>query len=48
VDVKGWKAIGNRIEDVPLINVKDQSKEIKSSKKDGSSYKPGDTIEFDF
>ncbi len=48
VDVKGWKAIGNRIEDVSLIQVIDQSKEVKSSKKEGGSYKPGDTIEFDF
>ncbi len=49
VDVKGWKAIGNRIEDVPLVNVVDQSKEAKPKAKDnGKTYKAGDTIEFDF
>ncbi len=49
VDVKGWKAIGNRIEDVPLVNVVDQSKEVKPKTKDnGKTYKAGDTIEFDF
>ena len=49
VDVKGWKAIGNRIEDIPLISVVDQSKEVKTKAKDsGKTYKAGDTIEFDF
>ncbi len=48
VDVKGWKAIGNKIEDVPLISVIDQSKEIiKKSNPKSDRYKAGDTIEFD-
>lgn len=46
VDVKGWKAIGNKIEDIPLLKVTDQSKELVS-KKDTFSIKPGDTIDFD-
>ncbi|MBK9223024.1 MAG: DNA gyrase/topoisomerase IV subunit A [Saprospiraceae bacterium] len=48
VDVKGWKAIGNRIEDLPLIRVVDQSKDLKTpTKANGTSYKAGDTLEFD-
>jgi topoisomerase IV subunit A len=42
VDIKGWKAIGNKIEANPLVSVVDQS--TSSNKK---SVKPGDTIEFD-
>lgn len=49
VDVKGWKAQGNKIEDVPLLAVADQSKELKGKSKDnGKTYTAGDTIEFDF
>lgn len=47
VDVKGWKAIGNKIEDVPLISVVDQSKEPSKKALKSSGYKAGDTIEFD-
>ncbi|MBK8954733.1 MAG: DNA gyrase/topoisomerase IV subunit A [Saprospiraceae bacterium] len=48
VDVKGWKAIGNKIEDVPLVKVLDQSKPIvKSSSDKSKSFKAGDTLEFD-
>jgi topoisomerase-4 subunit A len=48
VDVKGWKAIGNKIEDLPLVSVVDQSNEVKASpKSNGKSYKAGDKIEFD-
>ncbi|MCC6815550.1 MAG: DNA gyrase/topoisomerase IV subunit A [Saprospiraceae bacterium] len=42
VDVKGWKAIGNKIEALPLIQVIDQS--IEPDKK---KLTIGDTIEFD-
>lgn len=47
VDVKGWKAIGNKIEDVPLISVVDQSKEPSKKTIKSGGYKAGDTIEFD-
>jgi len=47
VDVKGWKAIGNKIEDVPLICVVDQSKEPSKKTIKSGGYKAGDTIEFD-
>lgn len=47
VDVKGWKAIGNKIEDVPLISVVDQSKEPSKKALKSGGYKAGDTIEFD-
>lgn len=47
VDVKGWKAIGNKIEDVPLISVVDQSKEPSKKALKSSGYIAGDTIEFD-
>ncbi|NOT37804.1 MAG: DNA gyrase/topoisomerase IV subunit A [Saprospiraceae bacterium] len=42
VDIKGWKAIGNKIEALPLVSVIDQSASV--SKK---GVKVGDTIEFD-
>ncbi|MBK6860126.1 MAG: DNA gyrase/topoisomerase IV subunit A [Saprospiraceae bacterium] len=47
VDVKGWKAIGNKIEDVPLISVVDQSKELSKKASKSGGFKAGDTIEFD-
>lgn len=47
VDIKGWKAIGNKIEDVPLISVIDQSKEPSKKASKSGGYKAGDTIEFD-
>lgn len=46
VDVKGWKAIGNKIEDCPLVKVADQSPSIHKSS-DAKSFKAGDTLEFD-
>ncbi|HMW37820.1 MAG: DNA gyrase/topoisomerase IV subunit A [Saprospiraceae bacterium] len=42
VDVKGWKAIGNKIEALPMVSVTDQSQQEKQTK----AYKPGDSIEF--
>ncbi|MEI2694650.1 MAG: DNA gyrase/topoisomerase IV subunit A [Saprospiraceae bacterium] len=47
VDIKGWKAIGNKIEDVPLISVVDQSKELSKKASKSGGFKAGDTIEFD-
>ncbi|HEX5625612.1 MAG TPA: DNA gyrase/topoisomerase IV subunit A [Saprospiraceae bacterium] len=47
VEVKGWKAIGNRIEDLPLIGVVDQSKPVKPTASKSGGFKAGDTIEFD-
>ncbi|MBK9107074.1 MAG: DNA gyrase/topoisomerase IV subunit A [Saprospiraceae bacterium] len=48
VDVKGWKAIGNKIEDIPLVKIIDQSKAVvKKATKSNSTYKAGDTLEFD-
>lgn len=48
VDVKGWKAMGNKIEDIPLVKVVDQSKAVvRKSTKSNSTYKAGDTLEFD-
>lgn len=46
VDVKGWKAIGNKIEDCPLVKVADQSPSIHKSS-DAKTFKAGDTLEFD-
>ncbi|MEP7196736.1 MAG: DNA gyrase/topoisomerase IV subunit A [Saprospiraceae bacterium] len=45
VDIKGWKAIGNKIEALPLISVVDQSS--TSSKKSDKKLDIGDTIDFD-
>lgn len=48
VDVKGWKAIGNKIEDVPLIKVVDQSKTLASKPTESKkTFKPGETLDFD-
>ncbi|MDQ3142964.1 MAG: DNA gyrase/topoisomerase IV subunit A [Bacteroidota bacterium] len=47
VDVKGWKALGNRIEDKALLKIVDQSITIKSKGNLNDSLKTGDTIEFD-
>lgn len=46
VDVKGWKAIGNKIEDTALVKVVDQSPALHNAGSE-KSYQPGDTIEFD-
>lgn len=47
VDIKGWKALGNKIEDKVLTKVVDKSPPIKNTKLKDQSYKTGDTIEFD-
>ena len=48
VDVKGWKALGNKIEDLSLLKVVDQSKPETNVKNPGTEkLKPGDTIDFD-
>jgi topoisomerase-4 subunit A len=48
VDVKGWKALGNKIEDLSLLKVIDQSKPESNPKiSDAGKLKPGDTIDFD-
>ncbi len=41
VDIKGWKAIGNKIEAIPLLSVVDQSANNKTK------LSPGDSIELD-
>ncbi len=43
VDIKGWKAIGNKIEAVPLLVVEDQSPVSKKEK----NLNIGDTIDFE-
>ncbi|HRG34199.1 MAG TPA: DNA gyrase/topoisomerase IV subunit A [Saprospiraceae bacterium] len=48
VDVKGWKALGNKIEDLSLLKVIDQSKPESNPKiSETGKLKPGDTIDFD-
>ena len=48
VDVKGWKAIGNRIEDVPLLKVSDYINPNPPKKTEGKlNFSPGDTVDFD-
>ncbi|MFK7808324.1 MAG: DNA gyrase/topoisomerase IV subunit A, partial [Saprospiraceae bacterium] len=42
IDVKGWKSIGNKLEETRITNVRD----ITEKPKEGDSLKPGDTIEF--
>jgi topoisomerase-4 subunit A len=52
IDVKGWKALGNKLSDQKITGVK-KLKEEKEAKTKGSSQTPkdklsaGDTIEFD-
>jgi topoisomerase-4 subunit A len=47
VDVKGWKALGNRIEDVALLKVDDYHA-AENTQKDGKlNFNVGDTLEFD-
>jgi topoisomerase IV subunit A len=56
IDVKGWKALGNKLIDAKLLKAEAKSEEApKKAKKaepkadeDKSGYKPGDTIELDF
>ena len=45
VDIKGWKAIGNKIEDIPLVKVESYQ---QTKNPPGPKLKIGDTLEFDF
>lgn len=47
VDVKGWKAMGNKIEDTTLLKVTDRSAPEKPAAQKSGPIKPGDTIDFD-
>ena len=53
MDVKGWKATGNKLSDKRLSSIKEVSEEEESAaqngrKQDGKTVlKPGDTLEFD-
>ena len=42
IDVKGWKSLGNRLEETRITNVRDISKKPNEGK-----LKPGDSIELD-
>ena len=42
IEVKGWKAIGNKLEESRITNVREVKPEV-----DPNKLKPGDTIEFD-
>ena len=44
IDVKGWKSLGNKLEDIRITNVRNITKKPTDSDK----LKAGDTIEFDF
>ena len=57
VDVKGWKALGNKLADQKLTSVKEleekpapkpKTEKEEPPKSTNGHYKPGDTIEFDF
>jgi topoisomerase IV subunit A len=56
IDIKGWKALGNRLRDGKLLSVKwvDNEEKVSDEEDKASSngknhnYKAGDTIEFDF
>ncbi|MBK9271110.1 MAG: DNA gyrase/topoisomerase IV subunit A [Saprospiraceae bacterium] len=45
VDIKGWKALGNKIEDIPLTKVVEHVVPPSTSK--NKTLKAGDTIDFD-
>jgi len=49
VDVKGWKAVGNKLSDKRLSSVQEVVEEEKTAndKKGKKVLKPGDTLEFD-
>ncbi len=44
IDVKGWKSLGNKLEEVRITNVRD----LTAKPKDEQKLQAGDTIEFDF
>ncbi|HHS95927.1 MAG TPA: DNA gyrase/topoisomerase IV subunit A [Phaeodactylibacter sp.] len=45
IDIKGWKSIGNKLEDTTISKVRDIT---HVAKKEGDKLNVGDTIEFDF
>ncbi|KGE88714.1 MAG: DNA gyrase/topoisomerase IV subunit A [Phaeodactylibacter xiamenensis] len=49
IDVKGWRAMGNKVADQRLLSVSPLKKETAASSKDdgGEKLKPGDSIDFD-
>lgn len=51
MDIKGWKAIGNKLSDVKITNVKiseeDSEKPKKEQTKSDDKIKPGDSIDFE-
>jgi topoisomerase-4 subunit A len=49
IDVKGWRAMGNKVADQRLLSVSPLKKETAASSKDGGGekLKPGDSIDFD-
>ncbi len=53
VDVKGWKALGNKLGEFKILSIKEIATAETSSPEsdddeDQGKYKPGDTIELDF
>ncbi|MCR9101285.1 MAG: DNA gyrase/topoisomerase IV subunit A [bacterium] len=47
IDVKGWRAMGNKVADQRLLSVSPLEKETAASKDGGEKLKPGDSIDFD-
>jgi topoisomerase-4 subunit A len=49
IDVKGWKSLGNKLEDNKLTSVKETSEPLKAQpeKDENGKLKPGDSLELD-
>ncbi|MCI4649884.1 DNA gyrase/topoisomerase IV subunit A [Phaeodactylibacter sp.] len=47
IDVKGWRAMGNKVADQRLLSVSPLEKETAASKGGEEKLKPGDSIDFD-
>lgn len=47
IDVKGWRAMGNKVADQRLLTVKPLQKEQTPTQQDSEKLHPGDTIDFD-
>jgi topoisomerase-4 subunit A len=47
IDVKGWRAMGNKVADQRLLTVKPLQKEQTATQQDSEKLHPGDTIDFD-
>lgn len=45
IDVKGWKALGNKLEEGRITNVRNKTRKVKQSGE--AKLKAGDTVEFD-